>query len=129
MKPISPLSAIVRTIPNLSWHASRDKIDQAFSLPISRTRQTAPDNRTYGACARGKGRRPGYGANKNGQSRPHMISTEVQTLGAYTAYLAYYANARALKLVRPRAVAVRLVLLVLVPTWASGINRHRFEQG
>ena len=35
-----------------------------------------------------------------------MKSTKVQTLGANTAYIAYYANARARKMVTPRMVAV-----------------------
>ena len=59
-----------------------------------------------------------------------MKSTKVQTLGAYTLYLVYYANARALKMATPRVVAV-VVLSVLAPTAirASGISRHRFGQG
>ena len=48
---------------------------------------------------------------------------------SHTAYLAYYANASATKLVMPRFVAVHMVLLVLAPTQASGISRHRFGQG
>ena len=54
-----------------------------------------------------------------------MKSTEVQTLGAYTVYLVYYANARALKLATPRVVAV-VVLSVLAQTRASSISRHCF---
>ena len=54
-----------------------------------------------------------------------MKSTKVQTLGEYTAYLAYYANAHALKLATPRVVVV-VVLSVLAPTLASGISRHHF---
>ena len=57
-----------------------------------------------------------------------MKSTKVQTLGAYTAYLTYYAITRALKLATPRVVVV-VVLSVLAPARASGINRRRFGQG
>ena len=55
-----------------------------------------------------------------------MKSTKVQTLGAYCTY---YANTRARKLAMPRVVAARVVLLVLTPTRASSISRHRFWQG